>query len=145
VSLPVGRALRVAPLICYDAIDPSLAIAAVRRGAELIVTLSNDSWFESDAAARLHLVVSAFRSIETRRPQLRATNTGISAVISPSGEITRSLGVHERGVLVAGVPRAPALATLMVAWGDWFGPVALACASASLGWILSRSGPTRRA
>src|SRR5262249_6839897 len=44
VRLRDGRTLRVAPLICYDALDPRLAVGAVRAGAELIVTLSNDSW-----------------------------------------------------------------------------------------------------
>src|SRR6185436_625397 len=40
-----NRVVKLAPLICYDAIDASLAIAAVRRGAEIIVAISNDSWF----------------------------------------------------------------------------------------------------
>ena len=98
-----GRTLRIAPLICYDAVDPSHAIAAVRRGAEMIVTLSNDSWFASGEGPRLHLVVSAFRSIETRRPQLRATNTGISAVITATGELLGTLGVHQSAALVESV------------------------------------------
>lgn len=120
-----GRTLRVAPLICYDAVDPSLAIAAVRQGAELIVTLSNDAWFSSGGGPRLHLVVSAFRSIETRRPQLRSTNTGISAVIAPSGELLGTIGVGTRGVLAASVMPNRSTRTLMLAWGDWFGPTAL--------------------
>src|SRR5690606_8924189 len=40
-----GRPVRIAPLICYDAVDPRLAREAVRRGAELLVAISNDSWF----------------------------------------------------------------------------------------------------
>src|SRR5262249_10534205 len=40
-----GRALRIAPLICYDALEAGHTLAAVRQGAEMIVTLSNDSWF----------------------------------------------------------------------------------------------------
>lgn len=101
LTLHDGRMLRVAPLICYDAVDPGLAIAAVRRGAEIIVTLSNDSWFAYDGAPRLILMVTAFRSIETRRPQVRATNTGVSAVITPTGDFVGTLGLHERGTLVA--------------------------------------------
>jgi apolipoprotein N-acyltransferase len=64
LALDGGRTLRVAPLICLDAVDPSLAIEAVRRGAEVIVTLSNDSWFSEGNGPRLHLVVSAFRSLK---------------------------------------------------------------------------------
>jgi apolipoprotein N-acyltransferase len=50
--------------------------------------------------------VSAFRSIETRLPQLRVTNTGITAVIDATGEVLGELGVQDRGVLVATVALA---------------------------------------
>jgi apolipoprotein N-acyltransferase len=133
LSLSDGRRLTVAPLICYDATTPGLAIAAVRGGAELIVTLSNDAWFAAGEGPHLHLVVSAFRSLETRRSQVRATNTGISAVISPTGELLAVAGVHERTAIVASVPPAPGSGTLMLAWGDWFGPVALAAGLLLLG------------
>jgi apolipoprotein N-acyltransferase len=125
LALRDGRTLRVAPLICYDAVDPRLALDAVRHGAEVIVTLSNDGWFAAGNGPRLHLVVSAFRSLETRRPQLRATNTGISAVITPAGDLVAVAGVHERATLVAPVRPVGGLTTLMLAWGDWFGPTAL--------------------
>ncbi len=132
LALGDGRLLRVAPLICYDAVVPALAIAAVRLGAEVIVTLSNDAWFASGGGPRLHLVVSAFRSIETRRPQLRATNTGISAVIDATGELRAVAGTHERTALVGAVAPQRHAWTLMLAWGDWFGPVALAVGLAAL-------------
>jgi apolipoprotein N-acyltransferase len=124
LALHDGRVLRIAPLICYDAVDPGFALAAVRRGADLIVTLSNDSWLP--AGARLHLVVSAFRSVETRRPQVRATNTGISAVITATGDVVATAGVHEAAALVATVVPDGRTTTLMLAWGDWFPPTALA-------------------
>lgn len=127
-----GRIVRVAPLICYDAVVPSLALDAVRGGAEVIVTLSNDAWFASGGGPWLHLVVSAFRSIETRRPQVRATNTGISAVIDATGELRAVAGTHVRTALVGTVTPERAARTLMLAWGDWFGPVALALGVAAL-------------
>jgi apolipoprotein N-acyltransferase len=133
LRLADGRQLRVAPLICYDATTPGLAIAAVRAGAELIVTLSNDAWFATGEGPHLHLVVSAFRSLETRRSQVRATNTGISAIISPTGELLAVAGVHERSAIVASVPAAPDSGTLMLAWGDWFGPFSLAAGLLLLG------------
>ncbi len=126
LSLADGRTLRIAPLICYDAVPPRLALDAVRAGAELIVTLSNDSWFAVGLGPRLHLVVAAFRSIETRRPQLRATTTGVSAVITPSGELLDVADVHARTALVGTVRPESGATTLMLAWGDWFGPTALA-------------------
>jgi apolipoprotein N-acyltransferase len=123
VDLPSGRPLRLAPLICYDAVAPERALEAARRGADLIVTLSNDSWFAVGGGPRLHLVVSAFRTLETRLPQVRATNTGISAVIMPSGELVAAAGVGERAARVAEVSLAGRANTLMLLWGDWFGSV----------------------
>jgi apolipoprotein N-acyltransferase len=132
LRLADGREIRVAPLVCYDATTPVLAREAVRAGADLIVTLSNDSWFAEGGGPRLHLAVSAFRSLETRRSQLRATNTGISAAILPTGEIVAQAGVHERRAVQARVPIVAPAPTLALAWGDWLGPAALALAAAGL-------------
>jgi apolipoprotein N-acyltransferase len=127
LSLRDGRALRVVPLICYDALDPDLAIAAVRQGGDLIVTLSNDSWFSYGNVPRLILIISAFRSLETRRAQVRATNTGISAMISATGDVLGTVGSDERGTLVRSLDTLGEAQTLMLAWGNWLGPAALAC------------------
>jgi apolipoprotein N-acyltransferase len=124
-SLPLalgGRSVRVAPLICYDALEPRLVHDAVREGAELIVTLSNDAWFAFGAGPRLHLAMATFRSLETRRAQLRATPTGISAAISPTGEVTARLGVHAREALVATVPLLSGPPPPFARLGDWLGP-----------------------
>lgn len=132
LALRDGRMLHVAPLICFDAIDPGLSIAAVRAGAEILFALSNDSWFSVGNGPMLHLVVSTFRSLETRRPQLRVTNTGISSVITPTGDMTATAAIHERTTLTASVTPVAEHWTLMLAWGDWFGPTALAAAAAML-------------
>jgi len=138
LHLADGRTLQVNPLICYDAVDPRLALAGARRGAEVIVTLSNDSWFP--AGAHLHLVVAAFRSIETRRPQIRATNTGISAVIDPTGEFVATADVDQRTTLRAAIAPVRGASTVMLAWGDWVGPVALMLGLMLLG-LPVRVGP----
>jgi apolipoprotein N-acyltransferase len=145
-SLPLalaGRSVRVAPLICYDALDPALVRGAVREGAELIVTLSNDAWFAYGAGPRLHLAMAVFRSLETRRSQLRATPTGISAAISPTGEITAQLGVHERGALVASVPLLAAPPTPFTRFGDWLAPVCLLALAGTFVRTFRRSAPSR--
>ncbi|HVO26411.1 MAG TPA: apolipoprotein N-acyltransferase, partial [Candidatus Margulisiibacteriota bacterium] len=145
LSLHDGRTLRVAPLICYDALFPHHALAAVRQGAEMIVTVSNDSWFSFGNVPRLILMISAFRSIETRRPQVRATNSGISAIITPTGEFLQTIGVDERGSLVAAVTPEHGAWSLMLAWGDWFGPAALVGAAGVLSVLLARRFvPARR-
>jgi apolipoprotein N-acyltransferase len=133
-----GAALRIAPLVCLDAVDPGLAIDAARAGADLLVAMSNDGWFAGSRGARLHLIVSAFRSIETRLPQLRATNTGISAAISPTGEILARTALSKPAVLTASVQPGRRGSTLMLRWGDWFPPGAAAIALALVLSALTR-------
>jgi apolipoprotein N-acyltransferase len=123
-----GRSIPIAPLICYDAVDPSLAIDAVRGGAEVLVTLSNDSWFAYPGAQRLILVASAFRGIETRRPQVRATPTGISAAIDATGRLVEVIESGERRVVVATVRPSSGPPTWFVRWGNWLPPAAMATA-----------------
>ncbi|HJQ85291.1 MAG TPA: apolipoprotein N-acyltransferase, partial [Candidatus Binatia bacterium] len=138
VTLRGGRRLLVAPLICYDVLDPRLPLAAVRRGAELILTLSNDSWFDAGAGPRLHLVGAAFRSVETHRPQLRATNTGITAAIDPLGTITAVAPLRERTTLVATLTPTHTASSPYLRYGDWLGPTALATATVIMAAALRR-------
>jgi apolipoprotein N-acyltransferase len=133
-----GTTLQLAPLVCLDAVDPGLALDAAARGADLIVTLSNDGWFADEGGARLHLVVSAFRSIETRLTQVRATNTGISAVIGPGGDIASYAMVGRPAVLAARVTPGGRGTTLMIRWGDWFGPAAVVFTVLLTAWALRR-------
>ncbi len=129
-----GRTIPVLPMICLDDVDLGLAVEGARRGAQMILTMSNDSWFtEYSGGARLHVVVAAFRSIETHLPQLRVTNNGISAVIDASGEIVARAGVGERAIIVGDLAPSTPRATLVVAWGDWLGPLAVAMVVALLG------------
>jgi apolipoprotein N-acyltransferase len=133
LRLADGREVPVQPLICLDDVDAGLAVEGARLGARMLLTMSNDSWFtEHVGGAHLHLVVAAFRSIETRLPQLRVTNNGITAVIDPTGAIVGGAGVGERAVVVGDLaPRIPPR-TLMVRWGDWFGRAAFFAAAALL-------------
>lgn len=121
-----GRELNVLPLICLDDVRPQLAIDGARLGAQAIIGLSNDSWFSTQPiGARLHLAVAAFRSIETRLPQLRVTTNGLTAFVDPSGEVLVSTAMGDRAVLAGAVPVRDPPPTLMLRWGDWVGRVAL--------------------
>ncbi|MCC6763861.1 MAG: apolipoprotein N-acyltransferase [Deltaproteobacteria bacterium] len=138
VSVPIrgGASLGVAPLICYDVLDPALARAAVADGADVILTLSNDSWFAFGAGPELHLQGAAFRSIETRRSQVRATNTGISAVIDATGRLVARTGVGERTTLVGTVRPERTATTLVVRYGEWIAPGAWVLVAAIAGSAL---------
>lgn len=87
--LAMGRA-RLGVLICIEAIYPDLARRTVQEGATLLINITNDAWFGRSSAPRQHLAMAIFRTIENRRGMARAANTGISALILPSGEIVAS-------------------------------------------------------
>jgi apolipoprotein N-acyltransferase len=123
-----GRALRVGPLLCYDAVHPGLAAAEARAGAELLLAMSNDAWFTRGPGARLHLRAAALRAVETRLPLVRAAPSGISALVSPAGEIEAASRVDERVALALEVAPGAALASPYLWAGRWLGPVALAAA-----------------
>ena len=117
-----GREVNVVPLICLDDVRPDLAIDGARLGAQAIVGMSNDSWFTGQpVGARLHLAVAAFRSIETRLPQVRVTANGHSAIIDDTGEVVASTGMGQQAVLTAAIRARTPPATLMVRWGNWVG------------------------
>ena len=95
---------RIAPLICMEALYADLAREAARHGATVLAVLSNDGWFRGYGGPEQHAAMVRFRAIETRLPVIRATNTGVSAVIGPDGRELARLGVGETGVLRASVP-----------------------------------------
>lgn len=74
-------------LICYEAIFPVLAQKRVENGADVLVNISNDAWFGPTSGPLQHLDLSLLRAIEQNRYMIRATNTGVSAIIDPWGRI----------------------------------------------------------
>ncbi len=74
-------------LICYEVIFPDLAQRQVKKGAGILINLSNDAWFGRSSGPVQHLHQAVLRSIEQNRYLLRATNTGISAIITPHGRL----------------------------------------------------------
>lgn len=93
--------LALGMLICYEGIFPWLAQARVEDGANLLVDISNDGWFGTSPASRQHLYLTVPRCIEQGRWLMRATNTGISAVIDNRGRIVMSGPQFRAGTLLA--------------------------------------------
>ncbi len=114
------RDKRLGILICFEAIYPQMARAVVANGASVIFNLSNDGWFRGSGGPEQHLQQVVFRAIESGVPVVRATTTGISAVISPTGEKLAELGDGESGVLRVRVPAARPFPTAYVRYGDLF-------------------------
>ncbi|HTZ11969.1 MAG TPA: apolipoprotein N-acyltransferase [Candidatus Margulisiibacteriota bacterium] len=76
-----------AVLICFEDLFPELSREFAKRGARLLVNITNDAWYKKTSAASQHLQGSVFRAVENRLPLVRAANTGISAFISPEGKL----------------------------------------------------------
>jgi apolipoprotein N-acyltransferase len=104
--------------ICYEVVYPSIPVASVRLGAELLVTITNDAWFDVSAAPYQHLSMARMRAIETDRWIVRAGTTGISAIVDPTGRLVSHIPLGERGVLVGEVGVRKSV-TPYTRWGDW--------------------------
>lgn len=78
--------LSIAPLICYEALFPLFTRDLVNQNAHLILNVTNDSWYDDWFEPNQHLYITAGRALETRRPVLRATNTGLTTVIQSNGQ-----------------------------------------------------------
>jgi apolipoprotein N-acyltransferase len=93
------------PLICYEAVFSELVGAGVKMGGEMLINSSNDAWFANTAGVRVHLALSLFRSIEYRKPIVRVTNTGLTAIINPAGQILPHSTIEEntQGFVVTSV------------------------------------------
>jgi len=79
-------AFRVAPFICYEIVYGEL-VARNARDTDLLITVSNDTWFGSSIGPLQHLQIARMRGRETGRYVLRATNNGVSAIIDHQGRI----------------------------------------------------------
>jgi apolipoprotein N-acyltransferase len=116
------------PLICYEAIFPGIVAAGEDRPG-WIINLTNDGWFGNSTGPYQHLQQARLRAIEEGLPVVRAANTGISAVIDPSGRIVARLGLGIDGVLDATLPAALP-PTIYARIGDI--PIAITVAAALL-------------
>jgi apolipoprotein N-acyltransferase len=81
--------LALGSLICYEVIFPQVVKKRVDHGANVLVNLSNDTWFGKSSAPRQHLHQAILRAIENKRFIIRSTNTGISAFIDAHGRILK--------------------------------------------------------
>lgn len=120
-------------LICYEAIFPELSRAAVRQGAQILVNITNDGWFGDSAAPSQHLQMARVRAVETRRPLLRAANSGYSAVISPKGVLELRTELFTEDLLTADIAGGTG-GTLYLAYG-LLPTLAVIMLCTALGWI----------
>jgi len=133
-----GALIRFGPLICFESCFPDLSRALVRRGAEMLVVITNDAWYEQTAGPEQHELESVFRAVETRRWVARCANHGISCFVSPTGEIVDETQLAHDATLKRRVRGVKEL-TFYARWGDLFAWLAL---GATIGFLAA--GKSRR-
>jgi apolipoprotein N-acyltransferase len=110
---------RFGVVICYEVIFPDLVRAFAQRGADFMVTITNDAWFGDSSAPYQHFGMVVFRAVENRTAFARAANTGVSGFIDQQGRILDATPIFRE----ASVTRALSLrraSTVYSEYGDLF-------------------------
>jgi apolipoprotein N-acyltransferase len=94
-----GDGLSIGTGVCYEILYPVLSWKQVRDGANLLVTISNDSWYGAGGAQAQHFAGAVLRAVENERYLLRAAITGISGVADEKGRILSELRPDEKGTI----------------------------------------------
>ena len=115
-NIPVGCA------VCYESVYGEYYTDYIRKGARAMTIITNDAWWGDTPGYRQHLSYASLRAIETRRAIARCANTGISAIISPSGEIVSETEWWSPAVLKGSIPLRDDI-TFFVSHGDITGRV----------------------
>lgn len=93
INAPGGN---VGTSICFEILYPGFIRQSVKDGAQYLVNISNDSWFGDSPMPYIHLNAARLRAVENRRFLLRTSNSGISAVISPTGKVMVQSGLFTK-------------------------------------------------
>ncbi|MEZ0149480.1 MAG: apolipoprotein N-acyltransferase [Candidatus Reddybacter sp.] len=90
--------VQFATAICYEIAYADL-LAHDARNANILLTVSNDTWFGKSIGPHQHLQIARMRALENAKPLLRVTNDGITAIISPRGKVLEQLPRFQAGIL----------------------------------------------
>jgi apolipoprotein N-acyltransferase len=131
--LPIGET-RVGVFICFESAFPSIARTFTDAGADVLINISNDGYLGETPVLRQHLANAVLRAVENRRTVLRVTNTGISARITPRGEVRDATGSFQPATRTWTINRSTEGKTFYTRHGDLF--VAL-CAAFSMLLLVS--------
>jgi apolipoprotein N-acyltransferase len=118
-GMPSLAGCRFGTVICYEIIFPDLVRQFALSGAQFIINITNDAWFGMTSAPYQHLAMTALRAVENRRFIARCANTGISAVIAPTGAIQQQTGLFTEAVLPATIYCRSDI-TVYARYGDLF-------------------------
>jgi apolipoprotein N-acyltransferase len=129
-----AKGYKIAPFICYEVVYPEFA-AGLSAQSQLLLTVSNDTWFGTSIGPLQHLQMAQMRALEAGRWMIRATNNGVTGLIDPFGHITTQIPQFEQGVLYGEVVPMQKL-TPYLQWRSW--PLVIVC-FLLFGWALLAS------
>ncbi|NBA97469.1 apolipoprotein N-acyltransferase [Pseudomonas sp. R5(2019)] len=133
-ALLQAKGYQIAPFICYEVVYPEFAANLAAR-SDLLLTVSNDTWFGTSIGPLQHLQMAQMRALEAGRWMIRATNNGVTGLIDPFGKITVQIPQFERAILYGEVVPMHNL-TPYLQWRSW--PLVILC-GLILGWALLAS------
>ncbi len=117
---------RLAPFICYETVYPDFAARLAAR-SELLISISNDSWFGNSIGPLQHLQMARMRSLESGRWMIRGTNNGVTALIDDKGEVRARIPQFRAATLNGSVQPREGL-TPYLRWRSWpLGVLVMAC------------------
>ena len=125
--------VRAGVFICIESAYPAIARRFSHEGADVLINISNDGYLGPTAVMRQHLSNAVFRAVENGRPVLRVTNSGISAWITPAGNVQDATQGFTPEVRIWDIARSNADSTFYAKHGDVF---VVACAILSLAIIV---------
>lgn len=107
--------------ICYEGLFDFIARDLANAGSQLMVNITNDSWYGAWLEPWQHFYITMAKAIETRRPLIRDTNTGVSSVILADGSLLEQSPMNAEWFHLYEVPylRNPP-STVYMRWGYWF-------------------------
>ncbi|HDS16794.1 MAG TPA: apolipoprotein N-acyltransferase [Proteobacteria bacterium] len=96
-----GKTIKIAPSVCFEGVFPAFTANFFNQGADLLVNLTNDAWFGDSPGPRQHLKNLRPRALENNCYIVRCAITGISAIITPQGQLEQCLELNREGSLEA--------------------------------------------
>ncbi|HTH51622.1 MAG TPA: apolipoprotein N-acyltransferase, partial [Pyrinomonadaceae bacterium] len=117
--VPVGDA-KAGVMICFESHFGQLGREQVKQGADVIIEMTNDGYLGPTPVVRQHLANAVFRAVETNRPVLRVTNVGITAYVTPTGQVLDATQPYTEDTRVWSVSKSDGSQTFYVKYGDWF-------------------------
>lgn len=105
LSLKGGEEITALSLVCFEAIFPG-EVARYAKEADFILNITNDAWFAGTIGPQQHFAMARMRAVETGLPIVRVGNTGVTALIGPSGKVLRDIRSEKTGHVHAILPSA---------------------------------------